>query len=746
MKERSHPNKENKKLLKTPTESQRIALLESELKSLRQENERLKRVDDGYRRKEFYLQQKNEDLAASGAKLQLNTEKMLADEEELRSTNIELLKIERSLRETSQYLENLINYTNAPTIVWNPQLRITRFNHAFERLTGLSSDSAIGQPIDILFPVKYHAEALKLISETMAGTRWEAVEIPILNTSGAIRTVLWNSANIYDADGRTILSTIAQGQDITERKKAEADLQKAYEELEKKVEERTEDLNQAVKALRMERHRLYDVLETLPVYICLLTQDYHMPFANRYFQEAFTEPQGRKCYEFLFHRAEPCETCETYMVMKTRAPHHWYWTGPNGRDYDIYDYPFTDIDGSFMILEMGIDITERNKAKKELEKYRTHLEALVKARTEDLQESEERFRQLVELSPDAILIHRDGKILYANTTAVSLLGGSSIDDIVGKLLLDAIHPDYRELVQARMHKVLEGYKVPVREMKILRTDGLVKDVEAAGTAIFLQGKPAIETIFRDIAGRKQAERALQTYAENLKRSNEDLERFAYIASHDLQEPLRNVVSFSQLLSRRYKGKMDPDADEFIDYIVEGGKRMQALISDLLEYSRINTRQEPFKPVDCEEIIAGVLQNLFFTIQESNAVIETTPLPQVIADPTQLGLVFQNLIANAIKFRGEEPPYIHISAEKIDHHWKFAVRDNGIGIDPSFHDRVFEIFQRLHTREKYPGTGVGLAIVKKIIERHGGQIWVESEVGKGSTFFFTLPQAIGEKPL
>jgi PAS domain S-box-containing protein len=738
MKERAHQNKGNKITSKTSADSQRIALLESELKSLRQENELLKHVDDGYRRREANLQHRNEDLTVSEAKLQLENEKIQAREEEIQNQNVELTKIEKSLRETSQYLENLINYTNAPTIVWNPELRITRFNQAFERLTGRSADSVIGQPIDILLPKKYHAKALELIRNTMAGTRWEAVEIPILNITGAIKTVLWNSANIYEADGSTIISTIAQGQDITERKKAEEDLKKAYEELEKKVEERTGDLNQAVKAIGIERHRLYDVLETLPVYICLLTQDYHMPFANRYFRETFREPKGRKCYEFLFHRTEPCETCETYTVMKTKAPHHWYWTGPNGRDYDIYDYPFTDTDGSFMILEMGIDITKRNKAEAELEKYRNHLEVLVKARTEDLQESEERFRQLVELSPDAILIHRDGKILYANTATVILFGGKSTEDLIGRSILESIHPDYRDQVQARMHEVLGGNKVPVREMKIVGVDGSVKDVEAAGTAIFLQGKPAIETIFRDIGSRKQAEQALQTYAENLKRSNEDLERFAYIASHDLQEPLRNVVSFSQLLSRRYKGKMDPDADEFIEYIVEGGKRMQTLISDLLDYSRISTRAEPFQPTDCEQVMDKVLQSLFYTIQESNSVIESTPLPLVNADPAQIGLVFQNLIANAIKFRRDEPPYIHISAEKINHYWKFAVRDNGIGIDSAFNDRIFEIFQRLHTRDKYPGSGVGLAIVKKIIERHGGKIWVESEVGKGSTFYFTLP--------
>jgi PAS domain S-box-containing protein len=294
----------------------------------------------------------------------------------------------------------------------------------------------------------------------------------------------------------------------------------------------------------------------------------------------------------------------------------------------------------------------------------------------------------------------------------------------------------------------QGGVLPERFVQICRdvlTSGKRQETEFTdGTKTYLLTfVPFIEHGYvnvygRDITERQQAEKALKEYAENLKRSNEDLERFAYIASHDLQEPLRNVVSFSQLLSRRYTGKLDPDADEFIGYIVEGGKRMQALVSDLLEYSRVNTRAEPFRLIDSEQILDKVMQNLFFAIQENNAVIETGSLPTISADPEQLRMVFQNLIANAIKFKREEPPYIHISAEKNDQMWKFSVRDNGIGIDPAFHDRIFEIFQRLHTRDKYPGTGVGLAIVKKIIERHGGRIWVESEVGKGSTFYFTLP--------
>jgi light-regulated signal transduction histidine kinase (bacteriophytochrome) len=242
--------------------------------------------------------------------------------------------------------------------------------------------------------------------------------------------------------------------------------------------------------------------------------------------------------------------------------------------------------------------------------------------------------------------------------------------------------------------------------------------------------------------RNRHEEELLKVTENLKRSNSELERFAYVASHDLQEPLRNIISFSQLLARRYEGKLDKDADEFISYIVEGGKRMQNLVNDLLEYARVETRGAPLESTDCRKVFDTAIRNLYNQIQVNQAVITAGALPVVKADPVQLGMVFQNLIGNAIKFRKDnEPPRVEVAAEKMGKLWRFSIQDNGIGIDSSFYTRIFEIFQRLHTREKYPGTGVGLAVVKKIVERHGGKIWVESELGKGSTFYFTLPALV-----
>ncbi|MEO7332288.1 MAG: ATP-binding protein, partial [Minicystis sp.] len=236
--------------------------------------------------------------------------------------------------------------------------------------------------------------------------------------------------------------------------------------------------------------------------------------------------------------------------------------------------------------------------------------------------------------------------------------------------------------------------------------------------------------------RKRAEETLDLRAAELARSNAELERFAYIASHDLQEPLRMVASYTQLLGRRYKGKLDADADEFIAFAIDGASRMQTLINDLLAFSRVGTRSGEPAPTSLKRSLDLALANLRFAIEESGAVITHDDLPTVLADERQIAQVFQNLLGNAIKFRGPEPPRIHIGVEHTDE-WRIVIKDNGIGIEPRFFDRLFVLFQRLHSRVEYQGNGIGLAICKKIVERYGGRIWVEAAPGQGSTFIFTL---------
>jgi signal transduction histidine kinase len=251
--------------------------------------------------------------------------------------------------------------------------------------------------------------------------------------------------------------------------------------------------------------------------------------------------------------------------------------------------------------------------------------------------------------------------------------------------------------------------------------------------------------FRDVTERQAAERELSERARDLARSNADLEQFAYVASHDLQEPLRAVVSYLQLLERRYGGQLDERAQKYIGYAVDGGRRMQTLIADLLTYSRVGRRDVAIGPVDLETVLDRVQASLRVSIEESEATIARDPLPTVDGDVTQLTQLFQNLLVNAIKFRAESAPDIRVSAERKDGAWLFSVRDNGIGIAPEYRERVFVLFQRLHARDEYGGTGIGLAVCKKIVERHGGTIWVEETPGGGSTLCFTIPDAGGDTP-
>jgi signal transduction histidine kinase len=324
----------------------------------------------------------------------------------------------------------------------------------------------------------------------------------------------------------------------------------------------------------------------------------------------------------------------------------------------------------------------------------------------------------------------------------------------------------RELRANRPHVVLADYNLPhwrgMEALEILAREGLdvplilvtgalgdmtaVDCIKEGATDYVLKGaltrlpiairRALLEKGLRE--QRQLAEKKLAEKVEELARSNRDLEQFAYVASHDLQEPLRMVAAYTQLLAERYRGKLDENADKYIGYAVEGALRMQTLILDLLAFSRVGRAETDRKNGECNAALNNALENLRSAIEESGAVVTHDHLPAVAVDPTQLVQLFQNLIGNAIKFRGKEVPTIRVSAEKQDATWLFAVADNGIGLSSQYKDKIFVIFQRLHTREEYSGNGVGLAICKKIVEHHGGRIWVESEIGCGATFHFTLP--------
>jgi PAS domain S-box-containing protein len=361
-------------------------------------------------------------------------------------------------------------------------------------------------------------------------------------------------------------------------------------------------------------------------------------------------------------------------------------------------------------------------------------------RIEDaIQESEEKYRAIVEMSPDAILIIQDKKIIYANTAAAFLLGESHPDDLIGKHYQYLLHPDSKLVVDQRLNEALQGVESPFTEVQLYRVDGTVKTFEEKGKRLAIRGRPAIQVILRDATERKKAELQVKKYTEDLKRSYEDLEILASITAHDLQEPIRGIVTYSQLLLARNQAGEDPAIRKYLKIIENSGLWMNTLISDLREYSRVKTREKAIEQSDLEVILSEVLENLRLMIQDSRVSITHDKLPVVRADAMQITQVFQNLIENAIKFRKkDEMPDIHISAVLEEGMWQFAVRDNGIGIPTEYYQKIFLLFERLHPKDAYSGTGLGLALCKKIIDRHGGQIWVESEVGKGSTFYFTIP--------
>ncbi len=294
----------------------------------------------------------------------------------------------------------------------------------------------------------------------------------------------------------------------------------------------------------------------------------------------------------------------------------------------------------------------------------------------------------------------------------------------------------------RAEEELAAHQRRLEELVAART----VELEAANKDLRGSRRAALNLLKDAIEARhavEQAEEGLRLAAQDLSRSNKDLEQFAYVASHDLQEPLRAVGGFMGLLKNQYYDKLDDQAREYIDFSVDGAERMQSLIEGLLTFSRVGTRGGEFASVNLQDALDGALANLKALVAESNAVVESDPLPVVNADPLQMAQLFQNLVANAIKFHGSRPPKVHIGAQRKERAWEMHVRDNGIGIEPQYFERIFMIFQRLHTRTQYKGTGIGLSVCKKIVERHGGKIWVESAPGEGSTFYFTIPDK-GEK--
>ncbi len=392
---------------------------------------------------------------------------------------------------------------------------------------------------------------------------------------------------------------------------------------------------------------------------------------------------------------------------------------------------FREAGGVYMVISILRDITKQKRA------------------DQNQRKSEERLNSLVANVPGIIWEEAgppgtNQRVVYVNSYAETMLGYPVTEWLNNESIWKKIiHPEDREAAAFQTQPLYESGTPGISQFRCISRDGRVLPVEthtslaknAAGEITGIYG------VMMDVSERQQSELALARYARQLRRSNEELQKFAYVASHDLQEPLRMVTSYLQLIENRYSDRLDDDAREFIYYAVDGAARMKSLISALLTYSRVETSEREFKPVETEKALELALKNLQLAIEDSQATVTYQDLPCIKADEVQMTQLFQNLISNALKFRSEAPPMISVSATREKDEWVFAIKDNGIGIEQEYLDRIFVIFQRLHSKEKYPGTGIGLSVCKKVVERHGGRIWVESEPGHGTSFYFSIPDNI-----
>ena len=634
-------------------------------------------------------------------------ENLQTQSEKLQAQSEELNKAYKTMQESEERFRTMANAI--PQLAWiaHPDGYIYWYNERWYSYTGTTSEQTEGWGWQSVHDPAMLPIVLEKWKASIATGQMFDMEFPLRGADGIFRTFLTRVLPMKDNAGN-VLQWFGTNTDVTERKIVEQAL------LESEAHRRV-----AV-AVGAERQQLFDILETLPIMICLLTPDYHVAFSNLSFREKFGESGGRCCYDYCFGRKKPCDFCESYKVLETGQPHFWEVHGPDGSIIEAYDFPFTEIDDSPMILEMGIDITEQKKAEEKIRLSNIYNRSLIEASLDPL-----------------VTIGHDGKITDLNE-ATEQVTGYSRDELIGTDITNYFTEP--EIAKEGYQEVFKQGFISDYALEIQHKDGSIIPV-LYNASVYQDESGKVIGVFaaaRDVTTLKKAEIMLKLKIEELKRSNEELEQFAYVSSHDLQEPLRMITSYLQLLQRKYQGNLDDKADKYINFAVDGAVRMQNLIIDLLEYSRVDTGDDEPGSIDCKFILNKVLFDIKAVIKENNATISHDPLPEVMADSTQIVQVFQNLIINGIKFHGEEAPKIHISAEKIANEWVFSVQDNGIGIDPQYSERIFEIFKRLNSRDRYPGTGMGLAICKKIVERHGGRIWVESKLGKGSTFYFTLP--------
>ncbi len=525
------------------------------------------------------------------------------------------------------------------------------------------------------------------------------------------------------------VTTLVLATAVEERRLVEEDLRWAHSGLQLKVLERTEELQKSNLLLEREMRKkeilASELLESNEMFHLLSesTQEGVVIASEGSFigaNSAFCRIFGYEHDEVIGLSAEVFVTPDCRDEVRSKVAQGYDRTyGVHGmrKDGSKIDLEVTGKDihreGRTLRVTAIRDVTERNRKEEELR----------------------RLALLVETSTDFICMAAlDGHMIYVNGGGRRLVGLGPEEDISAKLHQDFIAPrDVPRLMQEVIASLVDqGHWEGEFQLRHFKSGA---SIPFHFTSVLIQdpatGQPqAMAAIGRDITQRKRM--------EELARSNQELEQFAYVASHDLQEPLRMVTSFTQLLARENEGRLGAESDQYIRHIVDGTDRMRSLIRDLLAYSRVNSAGEPFVEVDCAKALGQALSNLEVSLKEDRAEVSQGPLPSLQGDFNQVVQLFQNLIGNAVKFHGSDPPGIRVEAEQKGKEWVFSVQDNGIGIEPQYVEKIFEVFKRLHSRSDYPGTGIGLAICKKVVARHGGRIWVESEPGRGSTFYWTFP--------
>jgi PAS domain S-box-containing protein len=607
-----------------------------------------------------------------------------------------------ALDENRALLRSVVDSTTDAIYVKDLAGRYVLFNRGAELVTGKSADEVLGHDDALLFP----AEEAKVVMDgdraVIEGGVTRTYDEQVTGADGALHYFSSTKGPLCDTNGRPF-ALFGIAHDMTGRKRMEAELRDSEDKFKYVF-----DHSMVAKSLTL-------------------------PSGEVQPNDAFCEMLGYTRDE-LTDRATWAQLTHPGDVVESQRHIDALISG--GETSARWEKRYLRKDGGIVWSDVSTSL-RRDAAGEPLYFMTTIVDITERKRVEaELRASVSRQQAILEAVPEIVAeVDADKVYVWLNEAGLAFFG----DDVVGQEAVKYFLGEQE--TYARVAPLFEGAPETIYvESWQLRHDGekrllgwwcrgLTDEAGAPAGAL---------STARDITEQRAAEDELVERTEALARSNADLERFAYIASHDLQEPLRMVASYTQLLQTRYQGRLDSDADEFIGYAVDGAMRMQTLINDLLSFSRVGTQAAPLASSDLEDVLDGVLKVLQRSITETGATVTRDPMPVVMCDPTQIGQVFQNLIANAVKFRRDVPVTVRVSARETDNEWVFSVTDNGIGIEAQYFDRVFVIFQRLEPRADFPGTGIGLAVSKRIIERHCGRIWVESEPGIGSTFHFTLP--------